>query len=209
MRKLIVLFAALVLLPALLLLLTHLSHAGKVKIMLSVAPSGSLVTVDSKDISGDTIYISKGRHVFEATFRDFTPDRRTVNIQRPATLILYPRPESASALQFLAENPRIQQEREAIIGPTSTAANQTASRQYPYLSELPIETEAFSIYPGAPERSKNSGNGTVVMALHVYANTPQDRIAAVNRIRTGLGIDPSSVEIIFEDMTNIFLTGVY
>jgi hypothetical protein len=181
------------------------SRIGKIKVTVSVLPEDAVITVDGEEV-GHTMYLEEGTYKFRAEFLDFTPAEQEVHISKPLTIKLVPLPDSPAAQTYLIDHPEIQKQREAVAGQEATETGQTTEQKYPYLSQLPVETPAYSIYPGAPE-AKAIVPGSTVIALHVSANSPQGRAQAVKRI-IDLGIDPSSVEIVFDDMVNEFQGGV-
>jgi hypothetical protein len=178
-----------------------IAHTNKSAVTIVVAPRQSVVTVDGHSVSDSRIYLSKGKHVFEARFGDFEPDKKTVVVKSSTQVILYPKPISDSAQKFLENNPTVQKEREAIAGQAATNDAQNLAQKYPYMAQLPIISSSFAIYQAAPQRSVSTV-GTI--ALEVVALTPIDRQRAIERVREDLGIDPSSVEFIFDNVTNPF-----
>jgi hypothetical protein len=184
-----------------------LSRLGKFKVDISVAPSKSSVYIDNKKVAAGSVYVGKGTHTFMASFRDFVPDKKSINVQSPTSVSLLPSAYSSSSLQYLQANPSIQQERERLSGEQFYNNGVSLSKNYPFLDQLPILTSNFAVYKAASSFSANSFNENRI-ALEVVALNPTDRQRAIDRIRTELGVDPSTIEIIFDNENNIFVNKV-
>jgi len=179
------------------------SRVGKVEVTIVAAPTTSQVSIDGSLTTEKKVYLSPGTHVFEASFRSFDPDTKKITIRHPQTISLAPAPKTAEDLQYLSQNPSLQQERESVGGEAATQAGQTITRKYPFIDQLPLIDRNFAIYQAAPVRSKvRAGDPTI--ALQVDALNPIDRQHAIDRLKTDFGIDPSTIEFIFTHTSNPF-----
>jgi hypothetical protein len=137
-------------------------------------------------------------HTFKVGHTDFNTYEIKQNISTNPEVLLSPTATTDAAKEYLAKNPDQQQKIEQIGGKYQNIVNSTTNNRYPYLSSLPIETSNFIISQGVPINSvKNNGGFTA--AIYIKALNPIDRTRAVERIRTELGIDPTTIEIYFED----------
>lgn len=179
---------------------------GKVKLVLTIAPRAAQVTVDGKAISSTSIYVKKGKHTVNASLSGFQSASRTVEVQKETTVTMALPPQGQAGTEYLLNHPDAQRQLQAIGDAGATKTGEILARKYPYLDQLPILTSNFTVYQAAPVRSKVAP-GDADIALRVTAYSPIDRARAVDRIREDLGIDPSTVEIIFAQAPNIFVTG--
>ena len=194
-------FIALAILLVVHLTITELGRVGKTKVNITVVPSASTIEVDGKKISGHVVYVSKGKHRFTALYRDFTPDQKTLTVEQPIGFTLVPSPDSASAITFLQDNPKIQQERESLAGSVFASNSRALSQNYPFLSQLPVIVRGFEIYQADPVRSQDK-QGKI--ALDIVTDNPLGRQRSIEFIRTKLNVDPSTIEIDFRGMNNVF-----
>ena len=183
------------------LFLFNIRHHGKFEVKIQVAPSKSSVVIDNFEVDSRRIYLPPGKYKFEASFRDFEPDKKEVLINGNTVVKLSPRPVSDSALDYLATDYASQKEIENFGGDKATKDGAASTYKYAVFDSFPYIDTYFSIYPGAPSDSRA---GDFKMALHVYADTPQARILAARKI-VELGVDTSQVEIVFETLQNPFI----
>jgi len=197
-RVVVIVVSVIIALSLIVLFLNSLGHKGKVRVELVVAPTDSVVTVDGKITKGSVVYLSPGVHTFKIGRIDFDTYETKQNISSNPEVLLSPTASTDAARGYLAKNPDQQQKIEQIGGKYQNIVNTTTDNKYPYLSSLPIETSNFIISQGVPINSvKNNGGFTA--AIYIKALNPIDRTRAVERIRTELGIDPTTIEIYFED----------
>ncbi len=204
-KKITIFFISLVSIYLVFLFISGIGRLGKIKVLISVAPATSTLRVDSKKISGHSVYVSKGSHVFSAYYSDFKPASQTLDIQTSATISLLPDPATPDDILLLKNNPKLQQQREALAGTNFNNTGQALQQKYPFLNKLPFYVRGYEIVQAAPVRVKDKS--TTTLALSVDASTPIDRLRAVQAIKSALGIDPSSVEIDFLGEVNIFSNG--
>lgn len=183
-----------------------LSRLGETKIILVVNPRDALVTVGEQPVRPGAVYLSEGDHVIQAQRKGFKTTRRNINVasgkSQTINLIL-PIESEATSDSYYQAHPEESTERENIAGQEFQKTSDKLGQKYPFINQLPILTRGFTIYQAQALRSKVK-DGDVAMALEVTALTPIDRQNAVERIRTELGIDPSTIEIRFINQANVF-----
>jgi hypothetical protein len=180
-----------------------LNRLGKIKINILAAPSTSTVKIDGKTTSKTQIYLTKGKHTFEARLNGFSSDSKTLNIAQPTTIKLLLDPQTDEAKQLLTNNPKLQLEREQIGSSDFEENSKKIGEKYPYLSQLPISGARFSVSYGLSQQTKKQNNGPTI-ALYIEATDAGERRNALKNIVQELNIDPSSVEIVFEGYVNPF-----
>jgi hypothetical protein len=179
------------------------SRIGKFKVDIITAPSTATVRVDDKKTSHTTVYLSRGKHKFSAELNGFSSDSKTLDIEKNTSVKLLLDPQTDAAKQLLEDNPQLQLEREHIGSTTFTQNSKQISEKYPYLSQLPISGVRFSVNYGLAQRTKKTPDEAAI-ALYITATDAGERRNALSNIAQELSIDPSSVEIIFDDYVNPF-----
>jgi len=184
------------------------SHQSKAKLRIIVVPSDSSVTINNKESGAGVYYLAAGTYSLRASRQHFSDATQTITLNDKDNRVVYllPEPSSKEAQNYLNDNPGEASDRERFSGEAFQQISATLDEKYPYINQLPIETRDFGIYQAAAKRTKVN-KGEAAMALLVSANNPIDRTRAVHRIRTVLGIDPSTIEIIFEPSANPFQEG--
>jgi hypothetical protein len=176
---------------------------GKVRVELVVAPTKSNVLIDGKFNSKRTVYLTPGRHKFEVNFYNFNSYSVEQDVSKNAEVLLSPIPNTAEAQDYLKNNPDEQRAIESIGGKYQNIVDQKAKSSYPFLSSLPIEQRYFSIYHGAPISTKVD-KGDYAAALYVSSDSVFGRNNSVESIKKELGIDPTVIEVYFQDTQPIF-----
>ena len=184
------------------------SRQGKARVEISVVPSDSTITIDSAPSSPGVHYLSAGSYDIKASRQYFGSDTQTINIKAGEDRAVYLLPEasSAAAQKYLQDHPKEAANRERYGGESYQQISETLGEKYTFLSQLPIETKDFGVYQAMAKKTKVD-RGEPALALLVSANNPTDRARAIERIKIVLGIDPSSIEIIFDPESNPFQEG--
>lgn len=183
-------------------IVTHQKHSGKAIVTILVAPTDSTITIDDKKSRQGVRYLDPGKHTITASREHFSDAKQTIEVQasQKKTVRLLPGLKTQQAKDYINSHTTEETEREKLAGQSFSDANNTINKKYPYLNQLPILTSDFTISRGQPVRTKLA-SGDAAIALYIEAYTPIDRARAIDRIRTQLGVDPSSVEIVFVGLT--------
>jgi hypothetical protein len=183
-----------------------IKNHNKIKLTLNVAPRAASVTLDGKPrTAGKSYYVSKGKHTVNATLQNFQSASQTVTVSKSTTVTMGLSPSNQAGTNYLLNNIDAQKQLQLIGDVGATKTQEILATKYPYLNQLPILTSNFTIYQAQPLQAEVP-IGDAEIALKVVSYSPIDRARAVERIRQDLGIDPSSVEIIFVNQDNIFNT---
>jgi len=182
---------------------TNISRRGKIKVDLIVAPSKAEVLIDGKYVKSKTVYLKPGEHTFVVSFENFESTKVVQDVSVNPEVLLAAVPKTDSAREYLLKNPEENSILEKIGGIYQENANKKTAESYPFLSELPIEQRYFAIYNGAPLRSKVK-NGDFAAAMYVKADSAYGRSLAVNSMRNELNIDPTVIEVYFQDAPPAF-----
>lgn len=175
-----------------------LSHSGKTKVNVIVIPSNAKVTVNNKELSSNTLYLEPGDYTFKASAAGYKDDVQDVLIaDESIELGLVPAPDSEAARQWLADNPQIQLQREAIGGQNADRNGERIRKATPLITKLP-RTELngpYEIgYGPAPDRKDG-------IFIEVNYSSPNGRKKALKWIREQ-GVDPTDLEIRYIDFSN-------
>lgn len=186
-------------------LLLVAKNFNKEKITLNVAPSSANIQVDGKSSKAKTFKLSKTEHIFVISLSNFKTVTKKVNLAKEGSqdfeLALTPANEMGK--QYLKDNPDYQLERERIGSGEFQKTSQSLAKKYPFLAELPYYNRDFKISYGEPVKTRGTQQNPAI-ALYVKGLRPQDRKEAVSKLYTDLGIEPNSVEIIFDDYISPF-----
>lgn len=183
--------------------ITGLSRRGKVKVNLVVAPSKAEVVIDGKQTKSKTVYLKPGEHTFIVSFENFETTKYIQDVSVNPEVLLTAFPKSDSAREYLQKNPEENAIFEKIGGIYQENVNKKTNESYSFLKDLPIEQRYFSIYNGAPLNSKVK-DGDFAAAMYVRADSVYGRTSAVNSMRNELNIDPTVVEVYFQDAPPAF-----
>lgn len=123
-------------------------HKGLVKIRVSVLPSDSRLTVDTKPVKPGNVYLSAGSHKFVASRVDFEDDTKTIDtsdIAKNQVIYMLPVANSTSAKNYLLRRPDVQKQRESAGGSESERIRNLLVKKYPVIVKLPQETLHYKI----------------------------------------------------------------
>jgi len=115
---------------------------------LIVLPQDSKVTIDGQPSHAGTVSLKPGKHTLKATrqyFTDAKKDVDTENLSDGDKVYLMPSPDSAEAVQYLAEHPDIQEQREEAGSKEADAINQSINDKFPIVNNLPYETTDYVV----------------------------------------------------------------
>jgi hypothetical protein len=169
-----------------------------VRVEVIVLPEDSSLTLDGNSIKAGRMFLPKGKHQFKATRQDFEDvtvavDTATLDAKQP--IYVMPNPVSDKALQWLAEHPDVQAEREAGGGAEAQAVGNQLIDNYPFIGLLPHETSNFIVGYGLSEDNKLSLQVTLMpYALKsdsIYKQQLFDIKQDALRWMSDNGIDPS------------------
>jgi len=187
-------------------LIGYISHLGKTKVAVHAIPDDSTITLNGMGVGGGNFYLKPGRYVFSATRKDFGKVSQTISIQKdsqPQTLYLLPVPNTAAAIEFLNQHPKIQQDRERQGGINSAVNQVSLGKKYPIISKLPAYTSDYRIDYAVDDKQAIS----FAITLYAILNNPQqynqyqqqlqtDKAEALQFLRTN-GINPTDYKITF------------
>lgn len=171
---------------------------GKTAVDIQAVPSNSEITVNGVEYENGKTYLKPGTYDFVAKYPDFSDAKKTVTItDESAEVILLPEPNTEAANEYLASNPDIQREREALGGREANLKGLEQEKKTPIITLLPYSdlTAPFSIDYGPSDYRK----GDVVIIIS--NSTPDGRDYALRWIRQQ-GYDPADMEIVFDDFVN-------
>jgi hypothetical protein len=183
---------------------------NKATVKVDVAPSVATLKIDGKIYKSGKVSLPKGIHTFEASYENFatyTKEVEVINSDQEITISLQPSNENGK--RFLEENEIYQKEREAIGSREFGETSQKLSEKYPFIAKLPIERQKFSINYGEPRETKNKNPDEPYIALYISTVDPSEKRNALKTISEDLGVDPSQVEIVFENSFNAFSREAY
>jgi len=176
-----------------------LSHAGKAKVQVTLLPSDTTLTIDGKKAKAGTVYLTKTIHTLKATRPPFSPTTKTINFatyDTTQTLYMLTSPDSKQALQYLADHPDVQAQREAAGGVQAANAQQQLSKNK-LIGLLPYSGPGgnYIIDYG----TETQQDGTQKVTIYIESNTDQDKQTALNWITTQK-IDPKTLTIVYENL---------
>lgn len=179
------------------------NHRNKGQLIIRVAPSDSTIQINDKGAKTGRHYLSPGTYKIQASKSGFVPDIQIVKVQvdKPTSAYLLPKPDSAEAENYLKNNPKEQSQREAIGGENFNNDQAKLQANYPILSKLPLELRYVAISYG--QSAKYPKDATKI-AILVASSTPLGREQGLNWIR-GQGYDPTDYEILFQGFSNPFV----
>jgi hypothetical protein len=178
---------------------------GKAKVTLVALPKDSVITIDGQRSQAGDVYLKPGSHTFIAAKDGFTDAKKILKTQKGEKQVVYllPIPSSQKALEYLASNPNIQAQREAVGGQEDTTITKETTAQSPIIKLLPF-TDIYGPFSIDYGTSHDRVNGTY---LTVSDSSPNGRAKALQWIREQ-GYDPTSLEIQFSDFDNpLIITG--
>jgi hypothetical protein len=197
-RLLIYLGVLLVVIFTIYSLVATIQHAGKTAVNIQVVPTNAEITVNGVEYGAGKIHLKPGSYEIVAKYPGFADDRQQIDVDEDATdVILLPEPNSEAAYQLLEENPKIQQQREALGGQAANQKGAAQEQKSPIITLLPYTdiTAPFSVDYGPSDYRE----GDVV--LIISNSTPSGRDAALRWIKQQ-GYDPKDLELVFEDYVN-------
>lgn len=185
-------------------LILTLTRAGETSVLIRVVPDDAKVTINGKPVTPGAIYVTPGRYTLMGFKNGFKTDTEIVQVGKDEVVVgLTPIPESDEAKQWLADNPKVQLEREALGSANANRRGEEIAKSFPIVSILPYEDiyGPFQIDYGP---SNTQPNGVLLV---VSNSTPPGRAKALEWIRQQ-GQDPTDLEIRYTDFTNPLVTGV-
>jgi hypothetical protein len=171
---------------------------GKERVFIEVIPTDAVIYIDGKKISSGDNYIKKGTYGFSAKKEGFRDDIQIITIPKGGLDIgLIPEPKSTKAKKWLQDNPKIQDNREAIGGKMSELRGYFIENKTPIISVLPYydSIAPFSIDYGG---SRSGEYGTLII---ISNSIPQSRVEALKYIKQN-GSNPTDLEIMYKDFKN-------
>ncbi|MDL2363283.1 MAG: hypothetical protein QFB86_02805 [Patescibacteria group bacterium] len=203
-KKILLLVLILFVLPLLIVAFSSLSKIGKVGITVNVAPSTAKLYVDARKVSPGDVYVRSGHHRLEAKLDGFNAYSKEFDTDNSPKKVVYDvllSPKNTYGQSILDDNPKLQQERENMGGAKFSQNSQALNVKYPFLKDLPLEGQRFTVNYGDAVESKIK-DGDVAIALYVSVTDPSEKRNAIRSITEQLGVEPSDIEIIFTDYFN-------
>lgn len=160
----------------------YLQHRGLTRVKIVVFPTDSLLTVDNKPTKPGNIYLKTGGHRFVASREDFGDDIKSINtgdIISGQTIYMLPVADSAAAINYLLNNPNIQQARESAGGAEAERTRTMLLKKYPVLAKLPQETLDYKISYSVDSSQKV----TLVITTYGIINNPSDYSQYTNQTK--------------------------
>jgi hypothetical protein len=180
------------------LMVSDLSNTGKTQVSIRVIPKDAMVYVNDKPSSAGDIYLKPGAYKISAKKKGFNDYTQTIEVgEEDIELGLIPTPQSEEAKEWLANNPKIQQERETIGGINANRSGLERKEESPIVYNLPVTDifGPFSIDYG-PSAARENG-----VYLTISDSSPEGRANAIKWIRQH-NQDPTDLEIRYPDFVN-------
>jgi len=193
-----ILFVVLVVVSIVCLLLSfyYLPKKDKDKIRVNYAPSIAILTIDGQNTGQGNKYLSRGSHKAVLKLDGFTSEVKYFNTNDTTELNMVVTPNSSEGMSIVNENEKYQTEIENIGGKIVLEGSNNQAAMYNFIQYLPLEGRNYKVGYGKPSAQNKKKDA---IALYVSADTPQDRRNALEAIAGELGINPSAVEIFFDD----------
>lgn len=201
-KKIFVLFVGFIIFSGITLLIVMIfTRFNKNPIQINFAPSSAQLTIDGKNSKGGNVYLSKGDHKIKLSQNGWSSNEQTVNAEQESEVNIIIEPVSEEQKEYLNNNDDIKNELETVSGNQVFYGSDQQIKNYPFLTKLPLEGGVYTVGYG-----KKSSNNTKKygVALYVSASEKEDRELALYNIQNQLGINPSDIEIIYEDFSNPF-----
>lgn len=177
----------------------------------NIAPTNAEVTLNNKPLTDRTKRLKYGDYTIKATLKDFTTVEKKITVSKDGdpivSIVLDPTNDAGQS--YLDSNIQEQYEREGVESIEVDKKQRTVAEKYPFLKELPLERQRFTISYGDIEHSKVTNPDDPQVALYVSVTEPSQKRNALRTIREYLGVDPSDIEIIFLDYFNPFDKDAY
>ncbi len=154
-------------------LIIFISRIGLTGINIIAIPEDSTITMNGREIKPGKIYLKPGTYIFTASREYFDKIEAAIDTKDllvPNTIYLQPKPNSEEALDFLLNNPEIQEEREAASGVESEAIQKKLIEKNPVIESLPHENSRFKIDYSVTD----SLTLRYIVTLYPIINGPQD-----------------------------------
>jgi hypothetical protein len=180
---------------------SFLSKLNKKAIQINYAPSSAQLTIDGKSSKGGTVYLSKGSYKIKLSQNGWSSNEQTINTDQDSEVNLIIEPVSEDQIEYLNNNDDIKNELETVSGNQVFYGSDQQIKNYPFLTKLPLEGGVYTVGYGKKSTNNSKKYG---VALYVSASEKEDRELALYNIQNQLGINPSDIEIIFEDYLNPF-----
>ncbi len=184
--------------------INFLSHHGKVKVEVLVAPTDSSLTIDGLKTKPGTMWLTKTTHEFKATRQYFGDAKKTLDLRTyDITLPIYLTPEANTpeADEYLKTHGEQQQAVESAGGIKETRLQDQITK-IPFLTELPFIAPGFEFQ--IDYDAEGDQNDVAHVTIYVGADTEQAKQDALSWI-TSRGVDPAKLHIVYvaNDATGI------
>lgn len=176
----------------------YLPRVGKVRLEVVVVPEKSTITLNDQPIQAGVHYLDPGIYVLKASYTGYIDDTRTVNLQQEPTYIaLLPEANSADAKKFLANNPDIQSQREALAGYNANTQGAELRSSNPVIEKLPyIDPQSlYAIDYGVTDTSPRQ------LFLVISNSSPEGRQNAITWLK-GQNVNINTTDIRYGDYKN-------
>lgn len=180
-----------------------ISRIGKTRVDITVIPQDAAVMINGSKSSSGSKYLKPGSYTFSASKEGFSDYAQEVTIGKEKVQIgLVPEPTSDEAFEWIANNPDIQTEREALGGIAAAQKGAAIIEKDPIIASLPYTSVVgpFTIDYGYSEQRENK------IFITIRNSSPDGRANALQWIRER-GIDPTDLEIRYADFTNPLVLG--
>lgn len=181
-----------------------ISRTGKDKVIIEYAPSNSQLSIDGKEVFGNTHYLKTGKYKIKVSLDNFETKELDLDTKNRKELAVILEPANQKGQAIAKNDPNYAKEAEALASKSYAQESQQQSNLYPFKSKLPIDMGArYKVgYGVISEINKNTN--PYAMALYVESDSPYSRYLAIKSIASELGINPAEIEIIFNDLGNPF-----
>lgn len=131
-----------------LMIFMSIHNATHTNVKILVVPEDSSLQINGQAQKPGNFNLKKDIYKISATRQFFDKAEETIDISKAKdgdVIYILPVPNSAEAKKWLAENPGVQQQREAAGGEEFGQQQEVILSEYPIISSLPIENESFRI----------------------------------------------------------------
>jgi hypothetical protein len=178
------------------------SRIGENRVVIDVVPTDSKITVNSKPVPADAVYLGPGNYTISGSKEGWKTDTQSIKMKKSSvSIFLIPVPESDQA-KALASEPDIRRQREDIGSKLANSKGQQIENQNPLISDLPYTSleGPFSIDYG-PSTTRTNG------VVYVISNSsPDGRQNALRWIKEH-GQDPTDLQIEYDGFVNPLMSG--
>lgn len=200
-RTLIILFIIAVAIMTIILLVIFIPRIGKTAVDIQAIPENTIVTINGKPARAGANYLKPGTYEIKGTIEGYIEDIQSVIVGNDRLVVgILPEPDSEKARKYLADNPDIQADREALGGINANREGAVIRTDNPIIEKLPyIDPDSlYAIDYGVTNEDPKH------FYMVIGNSSPEGRTNAIKWLRDQ-GINIESSDIRYSDFVNPLL----